>query len=201
MSSEVLGKYDKFRNTGMTDKKMTKTIVNAFYYLKSKDYGKIKANHILSLMLNIADGFVSNTFQDMNNVKSSYDKFFKKTVNIERLQYGVSLLGIDGEKYKGLLVEERNSFDHYIYKENSLSSFIFNSNETVAEYGTWYFIYVLELVIRINFLKVSGARIKQDVIDYALESINDWIIFENNMDVKCTTHYYEMQQMFRMMER
>ena len=45
-----------------------KSVVNAFYYLKSKDYGKININHRLSLLLNIADGFIINTFKDMNNL-------------------------------------------------------------------------------------------------------------------------------------
>lgn len=69
LSSEVLEKYDKFRNTGISDKKMTKSVVNAFYYLNSENYGKINVNHRLSLLLNIADGFIINTYKDVG-VKS-----------------------------------------------------------------------------------------------------------------------------------
>ena len=98
LSSEVLEKYDKFRNTGISDKKMTKSVVNAFYYLNSEDYGKINANHRLSLLLNIADGFIINTFKETNNVKGSYDRFFKKTVDKQKLQQGISLLELRWRK-------------------------------------------------------------------------------------------------------
>lgn len=199
LSSEVIEKYDKFRNTGISDKKMTKSVVNAFYYLNSENYGKINVNHRLSLLLNIADGFIINTFKETNNVKSSFDKLFKKTVDNQKLQQGISLLGLEGEKYKGLLVEERHAFDHYIYSENSLATMVHDSEEEIKDYATWYFIYVLELVIRINFLKESGVILNQDAMDYALESINDWIIFENNLDVDCTTHHYQIKQKLKRM--
>lgn len=65
---------------------MTKSVVNAFYYIKSKDYGKININHRLSLLLNIADGFIINTIGETNNVKSSLDKLFKNTLDIQKLK-------------------------------------------------------------------------------------------------------------------
>ena len=58
LSTDIIEKYYKFRNEGIADKKMTKSVINAFYYLKSKDYEKINVNHRLSLLLNIADGFI-----------------------------------------------------------------------------------------------------------------------------------------------
>lgn len=194
LSTDVLEKYDKFRNTSISDKKMTKSLVNAFYYLESENYGKININHRLSLLLNIADGFVINTFKDTNNVKASLDRFFKKTVDGTKLQQGISLLGVDGQKYKVLLTEERHTFDHYKYSENSLATFVFDSEDEIADYATWYFVYVIELVVRINFLKESGVSLEQDYMDYALEAINDWIIYENDLEVDCKTHRYQMKQ-------
>lgn len=199
LSSDVLEKYDKFRNTGISDKKMTKSVVNAFYYLNSENYGKINVNHRLSLLLNIADGFVINTFKETNNVKSSYDRLFKKTVDSQKLQQGISLLGIQGEKYKILLTEERHTFDHYIYSENSLATFVYDSEEEIADYATWFFVYVLELVVRINFLKESGVSLEQEIMDYALDAIIDWIVYENNLAVDCKTQRYQMKQQLRRM--
>ena len=197
LSTEVIKKYDEFRNKGIADKKMTKSVVNAFYYLKSKDYGKININHRLSLLLNIADGFIINTFKDMNNVKASLDRLFKKTVDMQKLQKGISLLGLDAENFKYILTEERNVFDHYIYSENSLATFVYNDEGKITNFATWYFVYVLELLIRINFLKESGVILDKDAIDYALDSINDWIIYENNLDEKCITSHYRMAQLNR----
>ena len=124
LSTEVIKKYDEFRNKGIADKKMTKSVVNAFYYIKSKDYAKININHRLSLLLNIADGFIINTIGETNNVKSSLDKLFKNTLDIQKLKKGISFLGINENKFKYVLSEERHMFDHYIYKENSLSTFV-----------------------------------------------------------------------------
>lgn len=199
LSTDVLEKYDKFRNMGISDKKMTKSLVNAFYYLNSENYGKINVNHRLSLLLNIADGFIINTFKETNNVKSSYDRLFKKTVDNQRIQQGISLLGIQGEMYKVLLTEERHTFDHYIYSENSLATFVYDSEEKIADYATWFFVYLLELVIRINFLKESGVSLEQENMDYALDAIIDWIVYENNLAVDCTTYYYQQKQRLRQM--
>lgn len=197
LSTEVIKKYDEFRNKGIADKKMTKSVVNAFYYIKSKDYGKININHRLSLLLNIADGFIINTIGETNNVKSSLDKLFKNTLDIQKLKKGISFLGIDENKFKYVLSEERHMFDHYIYKENSLSIFAYNESERITDFATWYFVYILELVIRINFLKITGIVINQDAVNYALDSINDWIIFENDLDEECKTFYYHMKQLHK----
>lgn len=36
-------------------------------------------------------------------------------------------------------------------------------------------------------------------MDYALESINDWIIFENDLTVDCTTYRYQEEQILKRM--
>lgn len=199
-SPVVLEKYDLFRNMGMTDKKMTKSVVNAFYYMKSENYCNINVNHRLSLLLNIADGFIINTYKETNNVKGSLDRLFKKTVDRQKLKKGISLFGIDSENYKYLLTEERHMFDHYIYSENSLSTFAHNNNnDKKTDFVIWYFVYILELVIRVNFLKEAGVMLNQETVDYALESINDWIIYENDLNEECVTPHYRMAQLHKRM--
>lgn len=197
LSTEVIEKYDKLRNEGMAHKKMTKSVINSFYYLKSRDYGQVKVNHILSLLLNIADGFIINTVGETKNVKDNFDKLFKNTLDIEKLKKGISLLGLEEDKFKYVLSEERHMFDHYVYKENSLAAFVYNQNKRIADFATWYFVYILELVIRINFLKKCGVMLNQGAIDYALDSINDWIIFENKLNEECKTFCYQEKQLKR----
>lgn len=200
LSTYVIEKYDKFRNAGISDKKMLKSLINAYFYLNSENYGKINANHRLSLLLNIADGFIINTFGETNNVKSSYDKFFKKTVDTQKLKRGIALLGIDEEKYRFLLAGERNTFDHYIYSENNLTTLIHDSKEKVSRFVIWYFIYVVELVMRINILKEIGVILSEEAINYALDSINDWVIYENNLEEECVTSHYRMAQIEKKLE-
>lgn len=199
LSTEVIKKYDEFRNKGIADKKMTKSVVNAFYYIKSKDYAKININHRLSLLLNIADGFIINTIGETNNVKSSLDKLFKNTLDIQKLKKGISFLGINENKFKYVLSEERHMFDHYIYKKNSLSTFVYNESDRITDFATWYFVFIFELVIRINFLKITGIVINQDAVNYALDSINDWIIYRNNLEEECITQHYRMAQLNKKM--
>lgn len=38
----------------------------------------------------------------------------------------------------------------YIFK-NSLAALIHDSEDKITDYANWYFVYVLELVIRVNF--------------------------------------------------
>ena len=69
LSEKIIEQYDIFRNAGKEEQKMTKSMVNAFYYLHSEAYKQINSNHRLSLLLNVGDGFIINTFKDTNNVK------------------------------------------------------------------------------------------------------------------------------------
>ena len=80
-----------------------------------------------------------------------------------------------------------------------MAALIHDSEDKITDYANWYFVYVLELVIRVNFLKVSGVVLNQEAVDYALESINDWIIYENNLDKDCITHRYKMAQELKRM--
>ena len=51
-----------------------------------------------------------------------------------------------------------------------MAALIHDSEDKITDYANWYFVYVLELVIRVNFLKVSGVVLNQEAVDYALES-------------------------------
>ena len=52
------------------------------------------------------------------------DILFKKTINIEKIQTGISLLKMNGDQCKVNLAKERHMFDHYAYKEDSVVAFV-----------------------------------------------------------------------------
>lgn len=54
-------------------------------------------------------------------------------------------------------------------------------------------------MIRINFLKITGIVINQDAVNYALDSINDWIIYRNDLEEECITQHYRMAQLNKKM--
>ncbi len=202
LSSEILAKYAAFRNKGMKEQKMTKSVVNAFYYLHSEAYQAIHPNHRLSLLLNIADGFIINTFNKTNNVKGSLDKIFKDTIDVRKIRKGLLLLGLPTERieqFRYNMAEERNMFAHYEYSKDSIAAFVYNSPERKSHFITWYFIYLLELVLRIKFLGESGVELEQCARDYAMDAIVDWIIYENEIDEQCATYGYQIQQIRRSM--
>ena len=199
LSEKIIEQYDIFRNAGKEEQKMTKSMVNAFYYLHSEAYKQINSNHRLSLLLNVGDGFIINTFKDTNNVKASYDRLFKKTIDIKKLKHGISLLGISADMFKYNLAEERNEFDHYKYSANSLATHIHNSSEEKSNYINWFFVYTMDLVLRINFLREAGVVLEQENIDYAFDVIVDWFIYENDLEEECTTPRYQMQQIGKKM--
>ena len=55
----------------------------------------------------------------------------------------------------------------------------------------------LRFVLKVN--NAFTAILNQEAMDYALESINDWIIFENDLTVDCTTYRYQEEQILKRM--
>lgn len=201
LSEDVIKKYEAFRNQDKSVQKMTKAVVNAFYYLHSESYSQINSNHRLSLLLNVCDGFINNTFKETNNVKASLDRLFKGNVDKDKVRKGISLLGMPDDQFTYNLAEERNEFDHYIYKADSIASFIANATDRRSNFVTWYFIYTIELVLRIGFLKQIGINITQEVKDYAMDVIIDWVIYENDLPEDCATFGYQMKQLEKRLSR
>lgn len=115
LSPNVITEYTKFRNFGIKDHSINKSLVNAFYYLHSETYGGINSNHILSLLLNAADGFCFCKYGNSTDLKAKYGKLLKKTINEDLVRHGIDLMGISPEQYKYNLAEERN-IHRYGYK-------------------------------------------------------------------------------------
>lgn len=201
LSENILKAFDKMRNEGKKDEKMTKSVVNAFFYLHSDGYEKINEGHRLSLYLNLCDGFVNNTFKETNNLKSNFERVIKKALNTDRILYGLKLMGMEREDFCYVLAQERTEVDHYIYKKDSLATLVFKSEEDAKYYISWYFTYVVEVALRISFLNYIGVEVGDDYKDYAINIINDWVIFENDFDEDCVTPYYQHEQFLRRLKQ
>lgn len=201
LSENVLKAFDKMRNEGKKDEKMTKSVVNAFFYLHSDGYEKINEGHRLSLYLNLCDGFVNNTFKETNNLKSNFERIIKKALNTDKILYGLKLMGMEREDFCYVLAQERTEVDHYIYKKDSLATFVFKSEEDAKYYISWYFTYVVEVALRISFLNYIGVEVEDDYKDHAINTINDWVIFENDFDEDCVTPYYQHEQFLRRLKQ
>ncbi|MBD5508683.1 MAG: hypothetical protein HDR05_11730 [Lachnospiraceae bacterium] len=194
LSENVLKVFDKMRNEGKKDEKMTKSVVNSFFYLHSDGYEKINEDHRLSLYLNLCDGFVNNTYKETHNVKYNFEQVIKRTLDTGKILYGLKLMGLNRDDFCYVLAQERNEVDHYSYKKDSLSTHVFKSEDDAKFYISWYFTYVVELALRASFLNYIGVEVKEEYKDYAMDLINDWVIFENSFDENCVTPYYQLKQ-------
>ena len=198
-SEERISKYSEFRNKGRTSGAMLKSLINSFFYIHSEAYEKINVNHRLSLLLNICDGFVINTSGPNKNVKANIAKVIGTALDSKTVKYGAELLGIPSQKLYDALMLERHEIDHYIMKAGSLTDYEVNSDAVTRDYINWYFTYVVELALRIEFLKQIGCECKDELVEYALNDINDWLILECDLQERCKNPNNQMKQDFKKM--
>ena len=198
-SEERRLKNGELRNKSRTSGDMLKTLLNSFFYIHSEAYEGINVNHKLSLLLNICDGFVINTSGPNNNVKANIAKVIGTALDSKTVKYGAELLGIPSKKLYDALMLERHEIDHYIMKEGSLTDYEVKSVSATKDYINWYFIYIVELALRIAFLKEIGCECKDELVEYALNDINDWLILECDLQEKCKNPINQMKQDFKKM--
>ena len=198
-SEERRLKNGELRNKSRTSGDMLKTLINSFFYIHSEAYEGINVNHKLSLLLNICDGFVINTSGPNNNVKANIAKVIGTALDSKTVKYGAELLGIPSKKLYDALMLERHEIDHYIMKEGSLTDYEVKSVSATKDYINWYFIYIVELALRIAFLKEIGCECKDELVEYALNDINDWLILECDLQEKCKNPINQMKQDFKKM--
>lgn len=198
-SEERILKYGELRNKSRTSGDMLKTLINSFFYIHSEAYEGINVNHRLSLLLNICDGFVINTSGPNYNVKANIAKVIGTALDSKTVKYGAELLGIPSKKLYDALMLERHEIDHYIMKEGSLTDYEVKSVSATKDYINWYFIYIVELALRIAFLKEIGCECKDELVEYALNDINDWLILECDLQEKCKNPINQMKQDFKKM--
>lgn len=197
ISADRLFQYDTFRNTSRDSGKLLKSLINSFYYLHSEAYEKINVNHRLSLFLNLCDGYIINTKGKSNNVQANITNVLGENLNVKLIKYGAGLLGIPQKKLYDALADERNEIDHYDLQKESVSSYIFNREDRKSNFVNWYFIYVVELALRIGFLKKIGFVPSDEEIEYAMNEINDWFIYECELDEDCKNPINKMKQDMR----
>lgn len=187
ISGEKLKQYDTFRNQGREDNKLIKSLMNSFFYVHSESYEKINVNHRLSLLLNMCDGFMINTEGDNENLRAHIKKIMEDTLDEQLIRYGVSLLGINYSHMYNALMLERHEIDHYCKKSGSLSEYVIGRTGRTRDFIYWYFVYILELALRIGILKKVGCEPDHQRVECAINNINDWVILECGLKAQCKT--------------
>lgn len=196
-SLERITMYNEFRNKGRAEGQLCKSMINAFYYIHSKNYDGLNVNHRLSLLLNLCDGLAINLYGTRDNVKASVTKILKKTSTAEKIKYGASLLEIPEEELYNAIANERNEIDHYIIKEGSLTDYEMKASTPIKDHMNLYFTYVIEIAMRIAILKRIGCDCPTELIEKALDTVNDWVILECDIQVDCKNPKNKIIQQLR----
>ena len=172
ISNDVIRKYDSFRNCDFKQKKLNKTFVNALFYLYSKKYEEVLIDHRLSLLLNICDGFVINTIKDGLGTTKNIAIILDELNNRDLFMEGLKICGITDNSMSEVLVNVRNSLDHYVYSDKYVGTFIKNGKTDNGIY--LYLYYVMELALRNSIFKYLGINIDSVIIADALKNTVDW---------------------------
>lgn len=185
LSENIVNRYLEFRNMGRADKKMITTLINSFYMIHSEAYKGINHEHRLSLLLNMCDGYYINIVKNRRDNKANIQWVLKKTLNTNKIMYGLKLLNIPEEKIYFMLGEGRNELDHYLYTEDSMRAYAVATSEDAEKHLEWYCIFVIEIALRIGFLKEIGVILDDEIKEYALNSIIDWMILSCGLSERC----------------
>lgn len=123
-----------------------------------------------------------------------FERVIKRTLDTDKILYGLKLMGMNRNDFCYVLAQERNEVDHYIYKKDSLATYVFKSEDDAKFYISWYLTYVVDMALRFSFLNHIDVKVKDEYKDYAMDSINDWVIFENDLSDDCVTLDYKHKQ-------
>lgn len=177
ITEEIISTYRNFRNTGRDDKKMSKSVINAYYFVKSESYERINVEHLLSLLINICDGFIINSYGDSGSLKDKIKKVFQP-IDRETMKKGLKCVGIeDVDNFYIMLGEYRHEIDHYKYKEDSISSYAKRVGVPMTAID-WYLTYFTELALRTAILNYIGYEVKEEVKCYVAQGIVSWLVFK-----------------------
>lgn len=197
LTEERLSLYDSFRNTGRESGKLFKSLINSFYYMHSEAYEKVNSDHRLTLFLNICDGLVINTKGKTDNVEANIGRILGDNLDIKLVKYGISLLGVPKNKLYEILSQERNEIAHFALQKNSVAYYMINGQGKKADYINMYLTCVVELALRIAFLKLIGFECSKTRMEYAMNEINDWIILSCDLDEECKNSCNKVRQDYR----
>lgn len=177
ITENIINTYRHFRNLGRENQKMSKSMINAYYFVKSETYEKINVEHILSLLLNLCDGFIINVYGDRGTMKDKIKKVFQY-IDRDTMKKGLKCVGIeDVDNLYFMLGEYRHEIDHYKYKEGSISSYARKVGVSMMSID-WYLTYFTELALRTAILNYIGYEVKEEVKSYAAQGIVGWLLFK-----------------------
>ena len=191
-SNEIIDQYILLRNQDRENGKLTRTVLNSFFYLHSEAYEEVLIEHKLSILLNLCDGVCINIFnKESNKIEASISNILRY-LDVKKAKHGAELLNVPKSKFFAMLTDERHELDHYICKTNSVSSFVSNNSSNELLY--YYSVYIIELALKVCILECIGFYVCDEIKEYAINEILDWIIKSRKIDQRCYNPLNQLRQ-------
>lgn len=128
ITEEIIDKYMEIRYKGRKNQSMNASMFSSFFCLISKSYTNINLEHRLVLLMHICDGLAIQFFNGSPKHNSGNINIILRNLDAVEYKNGAKLLGVESSKAMNALGNTRNELTHFIFKPDSLGSYIDNPN-------------------------------------------------------------------------
>lgn len=201
ITEEIIDKYMEIRYKGRKEQSMNASMFSAFFCLISKSYANINLEHRLVLLMHICDGLAIQFFNGSPKNNSGNINIILRNLDVVEYKNGAQLLGIESSKAMNALGNTRNELTHFIFKQDSLGSYIDNPNTETDNMVNLYAFYILENALRISVLEILGIEVSDEIKTYIMNDHLDWIKLEKHLEESCVLPMNVLRQMIGRLQR
>lgn len=201
ISEEIINKYREIRYKGRKEQSMNALMFSSFFCLMSDAYADINLEHRLVLLMHICDGFAIQFFNGSPKNNSGNISIILRNLDVIEYKNGAQLLGVESSKAMNALGNTRNELTHYIFKPDSLGSYIDNPNTETDNMVNLYAFYILENALRISVLKILGITVSDEIKAYIMDDHLDWIKLEKHLEEDCVLPMNVFRQMIERLQK
>lgn len=201
ITEEIIDKYMEIRYKGRKEQSMNASMFSSFFYLISESYANINLEHRLVLLMHLCDGLAIQFFNGSPKHNSGNINIILRNLDAVEYKNGAQLLGVESSKAMNALGNTRNELTHFIFKQDSLGSYIDNPNTETDNMVNLYAFYILENALRISVLKILGIAVFDEIKTYIMNDYLDWIKLEKHLEEDCVLPMNVFRQMIERLQR
>lgn len=199
-SEDIILNYSRISKADRKNKSMNREMFNSYFHLKSAAYKDINIEHKLVLLMHVCDGFAIQFLKGNTKNNSGNIGIIVKQLNVRKYKHGVQMLGISSNKALNALGYTRNELSHFVYSKDSLGSNINNPNYTTDAMVHLYVFCVLDIALRVSLLQTIGFRVNDEIKEYLLDVILDWIRLEKHINEDCVIPINNIMKLLKKMQ-
>lgn len=201
LSPKIIEKYIELFSQDRKEKSMNRSMISAYYYLKSDAYSRVNVEHRLALLMCVCDGVAIQFLGGSAANNSGNIEKLIGTLDKKKFKHGAEMLDIPTNKAVDAVGNTRNELIHFSYKENSLGSYISNFDSQTDGAANLYVFYILDAALRVALLETIGYRVKDDVRTYVVDEVLDWIRLVKQIDEDCAIPANQLKQILQKIQK